>query len=281
MCSTSVGGSAVTWENSAPRSCHCNERNLAPRWGVVGPHPTYARPMADPAGPGIDHEWLVERSTGEAGRFHERPLPHPLRPTVWIHRVTQPAIVLGSTQQHSIVDVARAERAGFEICRRRSGGGLVVVDPDTSRWIDVLVPNGHELWSDDVGKAFDWLGETWRRSLVELGLADVSVHRGPMVDPDHGRIVCFAGLGPGEISVEGRKVVGLSQRRTRDGARFQGLIVTAWDPAPLRRFVTPSAVPTELDERLDKLAVGTPLDLDSAVAVFIDELPGSAAMPGG
>ncbi len=44
---------------------------------------------------------------------------------------------------------------------------------------------------------------------------------------------CFAGLGPGEVTIGGRKAVGISQRRTRAGARFQCVAYERWDPGPL------------------------------------------------
>ena len=45
--------------------------------------------------------------------------------------------------------------------------------------------------------------------------------------------VCFAGLGPGEVTVEGRKVVGLSQRRTREAVLFQCCAALRWEPERL------------------------------------------------
>ena len=47
------------------------------------------------------------------------------------------------------------------------------------------------------------------------------------------KLVCFAGLGPGEVSVGERKAVGISQRRTRVAARFQCALYHRWDPAAL------------------------------------------------
>ena len=38
------------------------------------------------------------------------------------------------------------------------------------------------------------------------------------------RLVCFDGLGAGEVTVGGRKAVGISQRRTRGWARLQSSI---------------------------------------------------------
>ena len=53
-------------------------------------------------------------------------------------------------------------------------------------------------------------------------------------------LVCFAGLGAGEVTAAAPaadarppKLVGISQRRTRDGARFQCAVLHHWDPEPL------------------------------------------------
>lgn len=221
-------------------------------------------------------DWSIEHTTGAAGSFHNRPPPAPLRPTVWIHRVDRPALVLGSTQRAPLLDTESAERAGIEICQRRSGGGLVYVDPATSLWIDVIVPRGHPLWSDDVGLAFDWVGQTWAAALAATGLPGPSrVHSGRLMHPDWGRVVCFAGLGPGEVVVGGRKVVGLSQRRTREMARFQGLAVTQLGASTIRAHLRPGVLPPDLDHQLDELPVGAELDLDALPGAFIDSLPES------
>ena len=46
-------------------------------------------------------------------------------------------------------------------------------------------------------------------------------------------LVCFAGIGPGEVLLDGVKLVGISQRRSRPGSRFQCAVHTAWRPAAL------------------------------------------------
>jgi len=158
----------------------------------------------------------VHRVAGPAGELHLRDLP-PER-GVWVFEVERPAVVLGSTQ-------SMVEATGVEIVRRRSGGGAVYVAPGGTLWVDVVVPRGDELWDDDVGRATYWLGEAWARAVG----AGAVVHRGPMVRTEWSDLVCFAGLGPGEVSVDGRKVVGISQRRTRDAARFQCVAYETWD----------------------------------------------------
>ena len=126
----------------------------------------------------------------------------------------------------------RAARAGVEVVRRRSGGGAVLVDPDDPVWIDLVVPAGDRLWVDDVGRATWWVGEAWCRALGALGVdpACLALHRGPLERTAWSDRVCFAALGAGEVTAGGRKVVGISQRRTRRGARFQCAALLRWAP---------------------------------------------------
>ena len=129
-------------------------------------------------------------------------------------------------------DVARA--AGVDVVRRRSGGGAVLVTPDDPVWIDVWVPLGDERWSADVTGAFGWLGAAWGATLTRLGLDGVEVQgSGPGVCTRWSSLVCFGGVGAGEVSVQGRKVVGLAQRRNRSGAWFHTACVRHWDAALL------------------------------------------------
>jgi lipoate-protein ligase A len=149
--------------------------------------------------------------------------------------VARPALALGSTQPPSHVDADRAARAGVEVVRRRSGGGAVLVGPGGPLWIDVLVPRGDPRWDDDVGRAAWWVGEAWCRALAALGApsAALAVHRGALQRSTWSDRICFAAVGAGEVTAGGRKVVGVSQRRTRHGARLQCAALLRWEPAPL------------------------------------------------
>jgi lipoate-protein ligase A len=146
--------------------------------------------------------------------------------------VTAPALVLGSAQPESD---ARAD-ADIDVVRRRTGGGAVLLVPGEYTWIDVTIPRDDPLHVDDVGRAFHWLGETWAAALGSLGL-DVSVHRGALVTNQWSSRICFAGIGSGEVLSGDRKLVGLSQRRTRPATRFQSVVFHRWDPDALLALV--------------------------------------------
>ena len=230
--------------------------------------------------------WHVERSAGTAAALHDRPLPDPPRPTVWVHAVTGPALVLGSTQRHDLVDLDAAGRDGVEVCRRRSGGGLVALEPGNGCWIDVVVPRWSPLWDDDVGRSFSWIGAAWAAALKRvLGTDWVSprVHRGRPTRAGAGRVICFAGLGPGEVTVGGHKVVGMSQRRTTSAARFQCAMVSRWHPRALASYIDADAL-RHAGIELGGLAVGLPPGVrdpgpDRVVSALLSALPHPGAAP--
>lgn len=163
----------------------------------------------------------MERVAGAPAELHALGLPDPAVRTVRVLDATSVALVLGSTQAPLDTSVP--------VVRRRSGGGAVLVEPGGVAWVDVVVPRDDPLWDDDVGLAFHWLGDAWARALGELGVGGAVVHTGPLVRSDLSALVCFAGLGPGEVTVDGAKVVGMAQRRTRAGALFQCAVPLVWD----------------------------------------------------
>lgn len=175
---------------------------------------------------------LPLRETGPASSFCARPVPTAGGRRMWLCSAAGPAVVLGSTQPEGSIDHRRADAAGLEVARRRGGGGAVLVRPGELVWADVFVPVSDPCWSPDVSVAFHWLGRAWAGALADLGVA-AEVHTGPLRRSPWSDQVCFAGLGPGEVTVAGRKVVGLSQRRTRSGALFFCAALLAWDPAAL------------------------------------------------
>lgn len=171
---------------------------------------------------------MLERWRGSAIDFHARPLPDPVRPAVWWFDVERPAVVLGSRQRRADLDPSAT--AGLEVATRRSGGGVVLLVPGEILWVDVVVPATAGDWTTDVRGSMCRVGERWVEALGAVGVTDgLTVHRGGVEGGDWADAVCFAGVGPGEVLLDGRKLVGISQRRSRAGARFQCAIHHRFD----------------------------------------------------
>ncbi|HEX5366579.1 MAG TPA: hypothetical protein VFW63_07955 [Acidimicrobiales bacterium] len=233
--------------------------------GTGGPGPAPGAAAAGSAG------WQVERLRGSAARLHAIPLPDVPRRAAWVLEADAPALVLGSTQGSDVVDAELAARRGVAVVRRRSGGGAVWVDPATTAWVDLIVPAGDPLWEDDVGRAPLWVGEAWRAALAELGVGPAVVHAGPLACGPLGRLVCFGTVGAGEVTTPGgRKLVGVSQRRTRAAARFQGAVYSTWDPAPLVDLLH---LPADRARSLVAASVGTGLAPGAMAEALLAHLP--------
>ena len=183
----------------------------------------------------------IIRDRGSAAVFHQRSLPEPASTQIWVFDVDRPALVLGSTQSEGVVDAAACAAAGVDVVRRRSGGGVVLLEPGGMVWFDVIVP-AEQLREagvgDDVAASMVWLGERVAGALTQLGVGGAVVHGGKMVCSSWCPLVCFAGIGPGEVTLGERKLVGISQRRTRFASRFQCAVHTRWSREELARLLT-------------------------------------------
>ena len=216
--------------------------------------------------------WKLHTEHVSAGEQHGRDLVS--ERGVWDVRVTQTALVLGSRQDASLLNVDQCGCNNVEVVRRRSGGGIVFLAPGEHVWLDVVVPRGDVLWSDDVAQASWWLGDVWVQTLHSLGMSDVSVHRETLSSDAWGDLLCFAGVGPGEVVQQGNetpsKVVGMSQRRTREYARFQCTIYTKWNPHDVETYVMNT--PGNLSEIAHRVAT-VQADQQAIVDTFVSHLP--------
>jgi lipoate-protein ligase A len=195
-------------------------------------------------------QYEILRSRSTAAEFHQRRVVEPARPEIWLHEVTRPALVIGSTQSEDVVDNQACRRGGVDVVRRRSGGGAVLLVPGEVTWIDVILPAGAPGWSSDVHAPMVWLGRLLGEA-VEAGLSgseppsrldvqapdvriqDVQVHEGKMLTTTWSSLVCFDGVGSGEVLLDGEKLIGISQRRTRFAARLQCCWYSDYEPSAL------------------------------------------------
>ncbi len=144
-----------------------------------------------------------------------------------LQEVSDRAVVLGSTQSFDEVDQEAAAGRGLSIARRPSGGGAVLVAPGAQVWADFFLPAGDPLLESDLAASFQWLGRSWQKALSALGVGDLTVSGRAGEHHRLERRLCFVAVGAGEVLVRGKKVVGISQRRIREGAFFFSMLLLA------------------------------------------------------
>ena len=198
--------------------------------------------------------WSQRICRGSVAELHALTVDSAAGREVWVMQPSGVGLALGSAQKEPDALYANAQRASVAVGRRRSGGGAVLIDPTQMVWVDVVIPATDPLWVADVGEAFHWLGSAWQQALASLDVHS-EVHHGTMVTNPLARQVCFASLGPGEVvDNSGRKIVGLSQRRTRLHARFQCALHRQWQPERYLELFGSDALPESSAEALNLCA---------------------------
>jgi lipoate-protein ligase A len=194
-------------------------------------------------------EWGRHDWTGTAADFHAMELPS--ERALWWCNVETPTVILGSTQSVDDVNQNSADESGVLVSRRRSGGGAVFVHPSDSVWIDITIRRDDPLWKDDVAQSMLWLGELFVEALSPW--VQGNVYRDSFSTGIDGRVVCFASSSPGEVFVGANKLVGISQRRGREGARFQCVLYRHWRPSEWSQIIASS----DVRSRVADIAVAT------------------------
>jgi lipoate---protein ligase len=171
--------------------------------------------------------------------------------TVFVAEVERTTLVLGGNQSADVVDVSLDP--AMKLLRRRGGGGLVLLRPE-DLWIDWWIPHSDPRWSHDVRVSSVQVGSWWADALRARAAGDVRVHEGALEGEVDFRVVCFAGSGPGEVFVDKRKTVGLTQWRVREGV-FVSTVLHAGPTTDVLEYLR--EVPDGLDQALDHQTLGS------------------------
>ena len=167
-------------------------------------------------------------------------------PRVIVRQLTEPWLILGSSQECSLV----SDAAGLRVANRRGGGGAVLLVPGEVHWIDLWIPVGSGSHRIDVRSQLEVAGEAWLEVLASSGGAHLSL---AVVDEVVVEPVCFAGVGPGEVVVDAtRKLVGITAWRSRHGTLVQTAVYRRRDRSLPGRLLLAPATCAQLAVVLDE-----------------------------
>jgi lipoate-protein ligase A len=136
------------------------------------------------------------------------------RPVLRVFRWRRPWISAG---YFSDMDAAARVRPDLPLCRRWTGGGIVVHEGDFT--FALVVPRGEKLALERPPESYRFIHLALVEALRVLGISSALAAEEPPADAE-----CFARAVQHDVVAQGRKVAGGAQRRTRDGLLHQGSV---------------------------------------------------------
>lgn len=153
------------------------------------------------------------------------------QPTLRLYDWSQPAFSFGYFQKISNeIDVARCETHGVELVRRMTGGGIVVHGWDVT--YSIVVPHGNGVIPGDISASYCWIANRLLNGFHRMGVP-ATLQGGKFRASEVGPNTCLANPAVHDVMLHGKKIAGVSQRRNRVGAVYQGYIALNMPPAEI------------------------------------------------
>jgi len=160
--------------------------------------------LESPAG-GAAENMAIDETLLQTAEKRGRPL---LRVYAWL----KPSVSFGYFQK-----IPAHLASSYDLVRRPTGGGLVYHGQDTT--YTVVVPPAHPLYKMSTLNAYGALHQA-----VAAALEMPSALHDAAAQSPQGQYECFQKPVRGDVVIDGRKLAGGAQRRTRRGMLHQGSI---------------------------------------------------------
>jgi lipoate-protein ligase A len=148
------------------------------------------------------------------------------KPTIVVIKPEFSAIVLGSTQFSDAWSFS-----GIPIVKRNTGGSAVFIKKAQFGWVELYIP--FVLAAGLKPKeTFLKVGTAFKNAFGNLGLKNISIYHKQEIFNGIAKVLCFASRAKGEVveSSNEKKILGLSQRRTREFIKIQSGFMNVYDP---------------------------------------------------
>ncbi len=159
-------------------------------------------------------------------------------PTLRFYEWDPPTVSLGYFQPHAAFVDLPAPAGALAVVRRLTGGGAILHDRElTYSWI---LPDNHALLREGPNRLYEMAHEAIARVLKGIGICTTAGGVSDDSGPRRGPFFCFERRHEHDLLVDGEKIVGSAQRRTRDAVLQHGSIIIG-NRFPQQRTATTTA----------------------------------------
>ncbi len=171
------------------------------------------------------------------------------RTTLRFYQWARPTLSLGYFQSVSEIDLTECQRRGFEWIRRPTGGRAVLHHHELT--YSVIAPIS--LLGESVSRSHEKISRALALGLEHLGVKAELAHRRAF-GAGHLKAACFATPALVELTVQGKKVVGSAQMRTKKSLLQHGSIPLTIDCDALAAVLKLPAAARRLRQKATGLA---------------------------
>ncbi len=152
-------------------------------------------------------------------------------PTLRLYGWDSPSVSIGHFQKISEIDTAHCSEKGYHIVRRLTGGRAILHDSELT--YSFSASNDSPLFQ---GNLLDNYKTISNALIVALGHLTISARISFTRKRTSGNRnpACFSALSYGEITVNGKKIIGSAQKRYSNGFLQHGSILFSLDPERMR-----------------------------------------------
>lgn len=151
-------------------------------------------------------------------------------PTLRLYQWDRPSLSIGYFQKISDIDLDYCNARGYPVVRRLTGGRAILHDAELtysfSSTTDFL------MFSHNLLENYRVISRALILGLSLSGInAEISLDKKKNTDPKNP--ACFKFVSFGEVTVEGRKIIGSAQKRYKDGFLQHGSVILNFKPDEL------------------------------------------------
>lgn len=188
-------------------------------------------------------------------------------PTLRFYGWKTPSITIGAFQRLSDINMDYCRDMGIPIVRRPTGGRAILHGNDLT--YSFSSPNTAPFFSEGLLKSYSYISEAFLRGFREMGIPVQLKSRRERGRVLTGSALCFQSVSYGEITLNGKKLLGSAQKRWKRGFLQQGSLLLKTNSEEMQRVFNRATRDSILSTMTGLLDVYPEIDLKTLKEAII------------